>query len=76
MQKNMLKSFCQGGTCTGDFQNRAEVLIPFIDDPLSIIPSLAVLLQLLINPRKINKITDNSIENHCVLPETITAMRR
>ncbi|WP_319477736.1 VTT domain-containing protein [Marispirochaeta aestuarii] len=58
------------------FAESTEVLTPVCKDPRSIIPLLAVFVRLLIHPRNVYSIKQNTIDNYCVFPETINAIRR
>jgi glutathione synthase/RimK-type ligase-like ATP-grasp enzyme len=56
------------------FAESAEVLTPVDKDLRSIIPLLSVFIRLLIHPRNVYSIKQHTIDNYCVLPETIRAI--
>lgn len=58
-----------------EFYESTEVLTPFRKDPASIIPLIFILFRLLLSPEKVISITKHTVENYCVSPKTIAAIR-
>lgn len=75
-RKAVLRLFLQSLRSRGMFQDSTEVLTPWRRDPLSGIPLLAVLLQLLVQPRRAGSLAVLAVKNYCVLPDTVQKIRK
>lgn len=75
-RKHLIKLFLLSIMRKDFFAESTEVLTPVGKDPRSIIPLLAVFVRLLIRPRNVYSIKQNTVENYCVFPETINAIRK
>lgn len=68
----IIKVLLQCLTKTDPRADSTEVLTPVLRDPLSIVPPLVIFFSLLINPHKVKSIASRTVENYCVLPDTIS----
>ncbi len=74
-RRGLLKIFLNSMLCKGDFAGSSEVLTPVKKDFPSIIPLIVTLLRLLIKPGKVSSITENTVQEYCVLPDTVEKMK-